>query len=180
MKSDNATIEARRNRLLELLSEGKTETQAGEILRAEGYPASHDTVERDVDALAPRWRAENASAFEQYRENQFSRITAKWAEIENDASMSGAEKHAAWARWMKLEMDLLGTAAPSKSITAHVKNDGNGRFHKFVQTAAGLSEVQLEQVFQFAASLGRVPLAMPAGPPPLMLESGAVSEEEEQ
>jgi hypothetical protein len=176
VKSDTATIEGRRNRLLELLSEGKTESQAGAILRAEGYPASHDTVERDVDALAPTWRAENASAFEQYRENQFARITAKWAEIENDASMSGAEKHAAWARWMKLEMDLLGTAAPSKSITAHVRTDGTGRFHKFVQSAAGLSDAQMERVFQFAASLEREPLAMPAGPPPLMLD--AASEDE--
>lgn len=115
MKSDTATIASRRNRLLELLSEGMSETQAAEILRSEGYPASHDTVERDVDALAPAWRAENASAYEHYRKNQFTRITAKWAEIENDASMSGAEKHAAWARWMKLEMDLLGTAAPTRS-----------------------------------------------------------------
>jgi len=177
VKSDTATIEARRNRLLELLSEGLSETQAAEVLRAEGFPASHDTVERDVDALVPKWRAENASAFEQYRKNQFTRITAKWAEIENDASMSGAEKHAAWARWMKLEMDLLGTAAPSKSITAHVKTDGNGRFHRFVQAAAGLSDAQMEQVFNFAASLERVPLAMPAGPPPLMLD--AASEDEQ-
>ena len=178
MKSDTATIEARRNRLLELLSDGMSETQAAQVLRSEGYPASHDTVERDVDALVPKWRADNASAFEQYRQNQFSRITAKWAEIETDASMSGAEKHAAWARWMKLEMDLLGTAAPSKSITAHVKTDGTGRFHKFVQAAAGLSEAQMEQVFHFAASLKREPLAMPAGPPPLMLEGAVVNEEE--
>jgi hypothetical protein len=177
VKSDRATIEARRNRLIELLSEGNDEAQAGEILKSEGFPASPDTVGRDVDELAPKWRAENASAYEQYRKNQFTRITAKWAEIENDASMSGAEKHAAWARWMKLEMDLLGTAAPSKSITAHVKTDGTGRFHKFVQSAAGLTEAQLEQVFKFAASLEREPLAMPAGPPPLMLE--AVSEEEQ-
>jgi hypothetical protein len=122
VKSDRSTVESRRNRLLELLSEGKSEAQAAEVLRAEGYPASHDTIGRDVDALVPKWRAENASAFEQYRENQFARITAKWAEIESDASMSGAEKHAAWARWMRLEMDLLGTNAPSRSIQAHVSS----------------------------------------------------------
>ena len=117
-----------------------SETQAAEVLRAEGYPASHDTVERDVDA----WflmRAENATAFEQYRKNQFTRITAKWAEIENDASMSDAEKHAAWARWMKLEMALLGTAAPTESIQAHVSSgESSPEYLKYKKAFAGLSE----------------------------------------
>ena len=48
-------------------------------------------------------------------------IGLRWAEIENDGSMTGAEKHLAWSRWMKLEMDLRGTAAPTKSIHATVK-----------------------------------------------------------
>lgn len=70
------------------------------------------------------------------------------------------------------EMKLLGTAEPSKSITAHVNADGNGRFHRFVTAAAGLSDAQLEQVFQFALNIPREQLAMPAGPPPLQLEEG--------
>jgi hypothetical protein len=179
VKSDTATIESRRNRLLELLSEGKTESQAGAILRAEGYPASHDTVERDVDALAPTWRAENATAFEQYRKNQFTRISAKWVEIENDASMSGAEKHAAWARWMKLEMDLLGTAAPTKSIQAHVSSsESSPLFLKFKKATAGMSEAQLEQAFAELASIPREAIATVRDaswfpvPEPKQLESG--------
>jgi hypothetical protein len=179
VKSDTATIESRRNRLLELLSEGKTESQAGAILRTEGYPASHDTVERDVDALVPKWRAENASAFEQYRENQFSRITAKWAEIENDASMSGAEKHAAWARWMRLEMDLLGTAAPSKSIQAHVSSgESSPEYLEYKKAFAGLSKAQHAQELARVASVPREAVVtvkdaswFPA-PQPKQLESG--------
>jgi hypothetical protein len=71
---------------------------------------------------------------------------------------------------------LMGYDAPSKSLHVNVVANQTGRFHKFVQAAAGLTETQLEQVFKFAASLEREPLAMPAGPPPLMLESGAVEE----
>lgn len=67
---------------------------------------------------------------------------------------------------------LLGLNAPSKSVHLNVTANQTGRFHKFVQAAAGLSEAQLEQVFQFAASLEREPLMMPAGPPSLMLEVG--------
>jgi hypothetical protein len=55
-----------------------------------------------------------------YRDDQLARITEKWREIDLDPTMSGAEKHLAWSRWMKLEMDLRGTAAPSKSIVGHV------------------------------------------------------------
>lgn len=156
-----------------------SETQAAEVLRAEGYPASHDTVERDVDALAPTWRAENATAFEQYRKNQFTRITAKWAEIENDASMSDAEKHAAWARWMKLEMALLGTAAPTKSIQAHVSSgESSPEYLKYKKAFAGLSEAQRDQELARVASIPREVVVTVKdaswfpSPEPKQLESG--------
>jgi transcriptional regulator with XRE-family HTH domain len=67
---------------------------------------------------------------------------------------------------------LLGLNAPTKSITAHVATQGDGRFHRFIQAAAGLSDGQLETVLQFAAQIGREPLELPAGPPPLRLEEG--------
>ena len=120
-KSDTATIEARKNRLLELLSEGKTQVDAAEILRQENYPADLRTVQRDVRSLRGQWGEANMNQYESLREDQLTRITEKWAEIENDGSMTGAEKHLAWSRWMKLEVDLTGTAAPTKSIHATVK-----------------------------------------------------------
>ena len=101
-KSDTATIEARKNRLLELLTEGKTQVAAAEQLRLEGYPADARTLRRDVTSMKLQWGKQNMSQFEQYRDNQLTRIAEKWDEIENDESMSGAEKHLAWSRWMKL------------------------------------------------------------------------------
>ena len=85
MKSDASTIEARRNRLIELLAEGKTEAQAAKILRAEGHPASHDTVERDVRKLAPAWRVANEAAFDEYRQNQLTLLSELREQLENPA-----------------------------------------------------------------------------------------------
>ncbi|HKV79755.1 MAG TPA: hypothetical protein VJP02_16515 [Candidatus Sulfotelmatobacter sp.] len=119
-KSDTSTIEARKNRLLELLSEGKNQTDAAEILRQENYPADLRTVQRDVRSLRGQWGEANMNQYEALREQQLTRITEKWTEIDNDDTMSGAEKHLAWSRWMRLEVDLTGTAAPSKSIVGHV------------------------------------------------------------
>jgi|HubBroStandDraft_1064217.scaffolds.fasta_scaffold00047_14 hypothetical protein len=136
------------------------------------------TVWRHLRPFVEEKREMNSEAFNEYRNNQFSRITEKWEEIENDASMSGAEKHAAWARWMKLEMDLLGTAAPSKSITAHVGSESSPLFLKFKKATAGLSEEQLEETFAQLASVPREAVAtvrdaswFPA-PEPKQLESG--------
>lgn len=120
--SDTATIAARQSRLVELLAEGKSQTEAAEILRSEGHPASEPTITRDVRELKVGWTETTIRDFSVSQDGQLARITDKWTLIENDASMSGAEKHAAWARWMRLEMDLLGTSAPTKSIQAHVSS----------------------------------------------------------
>jgi hypothetical protein len=63
-KSDGAVIEGRRHRFAELLAEGKTAAQAGEILIGEGFPASPPTVGRDLRALRPAWQAANAESVE--------------------------------------------------------------------------------------------------------------------
>jgi hypothetical protein len=98
----------------------------------------------------------NTEKIVQRAESQFARITEKWAEIDADKTMSGAEKHMAWARWMRLEMDLLGTAAPSRSIQAHVSSgETSPLFLKFKKATAGLSDSQLEEVFKQLASIPR-------------------------
>jgi hypothetical protein len=88
--------------------------------QAKELGVSYITVRRDRKTLMDQTRNETLTEMQLYRENQLARIADKWDEIENDQSMSGAEKHLAWSRWMKLEMDLRGTAAPSKSIVGHV------------------------------------------------------------
>jgi hypothetical protein len=107
--------ESRRKEVIRMTSENIPLTE-----QAKELGVSYITVRRDRKTLMEQTRNETLSEMQQYRENQLARITEKWDEIENDQSMSGAEKHLAWSRWMKLEMDLRGTAAPSKSIVGHV------------------------------------------------------------
>jgi hypothetical protein len=96
---------------------------ATDIELAKIFDVSRNTVAQDRKYLMTLVKNEALTETQLYREDQLTRITAKWNEIELDPTMSGAEKHLAWSRWMKLEMDLRGTAAPGKSISAIVNVD---------------------------------------------------------
>jgi hypothetical protein len=87
---------------------------------AKVFDVDRDTIAEDRKFLMSQVNEGALSETQLYRENQLTRVAEKWDEIENDDTMSGAEKHLAWSRWMKLEMDLRGTAAPTKSIVGHV------------------------------------------------------------
>jgi hypothetical protein len=89
------------------------------VLPLTGYKNA-ETLSRIKKEVMQQARSETQTEMQLYRQDQLTRIQEKWDEIENDESMSGAEKHLAWSRWMKLEMDLRGTAAPTKSISANV------------------------------------------------------------
>jgi hypothetical protein len=172
-KSDRATIEARRNRLIELLSEGKTASQAAVILRGEGFPASHDRVEADIDALLPALQKQNADDMSVYASNQYIELQALKLAC-HQGSIKPDRAIELLLAIMDREMRLLGTAAPTKSESKslNVTVDGTGRFHRFIQAAAGLSDSQLEEVLRFASAMEREPLELPPGPPTLQLTEG--------
>jgi hypothetical protein len=83
---------------------------------AEEMGISYKTAKRDHQIMKEKLEIEAKDAIVDYKENQLVRISKKWDEIESSQTMSDAEKHQAWARWMKLEMDLRGTAAPQKHL----------------------------------------------------------------
>jgi hypothetical protein len=89
------------------------------VLPLTGYKNT-ETLSRIKKEVMTQTNHDTQTEMQLYRADQLTRIQEKWDEIDNDDSMTGAEKHLAWSRWMKLEMDLRGTAAPSKSITANV------------------------------------------------------------
>jgi hypothetical protein len=132
-KSDAATIEARKNRLLELLTEGKTQTEAAEQLRLEGFPADLRTVQRDVALFKPQWVGQNKDAVQVYRQQQLDECEADRNELRELKArlvdnLIGPEETIELAlkildrrdKVARREMDLVGTAAPSKHITARV------------------------------------------------------------
>lgn len=115
--------EAQARRRLELARLLQETPDATNIELAKALHVDRDTIAEDRKHLMSVVSNEAKDEMQIYREDQLTRIATKWDEIENDDTMTGAEKHLAWSRWMKLEMDLRGTAAPTKSISAHV--DGN-------------------------------------------------------
>jgi len=150
--------EARARRRLELVRLLRDSPQATNVELAKALHVSRNTIQEDRLAIMELARTETLTETQLYRDNQLTRIAEKWDEIENDASMSGAEKHLAWSRWMKLEMDLRGTAAPTKSISAHVNADVDPEklvgYRKFLYHTRHLSEEDVNaKVFPFCDSL---------------------------
>jgi len=152
-KSDAATIEARRIRLIELLNEGKSEVEAAEMLRDEGYPGSPDTIRRDVRALAPAWRAANEQAFDEFRQKQLA-LLSELSEQAKNPNIKPDRRIELLLSILDREIRLTGTEAPSKSIIGHVSGNTTVQY-RFLEHSHGLNEQQIEEVFAFMDSLPR-------------------------
>jgi hypothetical protein len=153
------------------------------VLPLTGYKNT-ETLSRIKKEVMTAIHTETRTEMQQYRDDQLARITEKWEEIENDQSMSGAEKHLAWSRWMKLEMDLRGTAAPTKSISAHVdvNPEHSQEYLLFREACAGLTDDQLHEVYAVAKALTRTWVAPPIEanfPPPMVKALPEVTNEAE-
>jgi hypothetical protein len=101
-----------------------------------------------------------------WRDDQLARIEEAWDSIESDMLMTGAEKHMAWARWMKLEMDLRGTAAPSRSesVNLTVNAENLERFRLTLGASEGMNEMQFQAWLQLGREVQRVVRALPEPP----------------
>jgi hypothetical protein len=118
-KSDTATIESRKNRLLELLAEGKTQGEAAEVLRVEGYPADLRTVRRDVRSLRGQWGEQNMTQLEQWRDDHIQELAELREKLESP-DIKPDVKIALALQIIREDSRLKGTAAPAKSIVGHV------------------------------------------------------------
>lgn len=119
---------------------------------------SRNTIAEDRKHLMSVVSNEAKNEMQIYREDQLTRIAAKWDEIENDQTMTGAEKHLAWSRWMKLEMDLRGTAAPTRSENLNINADVDPAklvgYRKFLYHTRHLSEADVYRlVYPYCDSL---------------------------
>lgn len=153
------------NRRLELAKILRDTPEATNLELAAALNVNRDTIAEDRKFLMVQANQETKTEIQLYRDNQLTRIEEKWDEIEADASMTGAEKHLAWSRWMKLEMDLRGTAAPAKSLVGHVHDAENlGPYRKFVLAVRGLDESQIEELLTAARAVPRKIRPMPQPP----------------
>jgi len=138
-RSDTATVEARRNRLCELLADGKSEAEAAEILRQEGYPACVKTIQRDVTKLVPQWKAANAEAYEDVLARQQEELRDMRVTL-TDVSFSPKERIILALQILDREMDLWGTKAPTKSIHASV-----GQGHQLDERYLAIRKLLLDE-----------------------------------
>lgn len=154
--------EARDARRLELARLIRETPDVTNLELAKALNVSRNTITQDRLAIMELARTETQTEIQLHREDQLTRIAAKWAEIEADTSMTGAEKHLAWSRWMKLEVDLRGTAAPTRSESVNINADAENlsEYRLWVRACAGLDEEQRTDVRRYARSLLRKPIEM--------------------
>jgi hypothetical protein len=166
-KGSKARAEVERNKLhaAQRLAEGASRTEVMKELGVTRQTIWAYLRKSDID-----WAALNATALAPLKK----KLAEQLSEMADDV-LAGRYPPKVVEAWRGLMGDLAkiaGLNAPTTSVTAHIRADGTGRFHKFVQAAAGLTDAQLETVFQFALKIPREQLPMPAGPPPLMLKAG--------
>lgn len=120
------------------------------------FDVDRDTIAEDRKFLMTQVTQTALTETQVYRENQLARIQEKWDSIE-ESNMSDADKHREWRGWMKLEVEIRGTAAPTKSITATVdlNPELSDEYLLDREAMAGLNDEQRHQVRMFAKSLPR-------------------------
>ena len=105
------------------------------IVDEKGEPWSRSTIHKDLVALLKEWNASAQAYIGEHIARQLAELTEAKREARQQKDLQ------AWARFMALEMKLLGTAAPEKS------EDWSGRdWQEYVQQVARETGRDIEQV----------------------------------
>lgn len=83
--------------------------EIAEELAEHGITVSHVTVANDLQAIKAAWRESTAANWEEHRSRQMAEIGEGKRQAWADGDLQ------AHARYLKLEMDLLGTQAPPRA-----------------------------------------------------------------
>jgi hypothetical protein len=97
-----------------------------------------------------------SEAVQEYRAAQLIELSELKAQLVSPA-ITPAKKVELALAIIDREIDLLGTKAPTKSISATFSATSDPAYLDFKKSTAGLDDGQLAEVNRFAASLTRVP-----------------------
>jgi hypothetical protein len=146
--SPKAKMEERRDRVIEGMKDGKTQTEIAEELKI-----SRSTLWRDLATLRERFSEDNSEAFIEYKKAQLQVL-----ELIEKGLLEGTINTKVADSWRAIRSDiskLLGLDAPTRTITARVDAESSPLFLRFKQSAAGLTEQQLDEVMRYAQGLSR-------------------------
>jgi hypothetical protein len=154
-----ARAEARRIEMQKLAAQGKSDKHI-----AEQQGVALQTVKNNLTIA----RKDPLTITEDNRQATLDELMELKAEVKSHRKGSKPLPLAAVDRLIKIAevvMRLEGTAAPSKSITAHVDATENiGPYRKFVLACSGLEESQIEQLFVVARDMPRISRPRPEPP----------------
>jgi hypothetical protein len=112
-------------------------------------------VHRNTVSFHKRGLGELASdSVQEYRAAQLIELSELKAQLVSPA-ISAAKKVELALAIIDREIDLLGTKAPSRSISARIDASATGVQYEFLEHSHGLTRPQLDEVFRFMDSLPR-------------------------
>jgi hypothetical protein len=150
-RNSGATIEARRAEVAAAVTGSE---QVGMTNLAAALGVSRQTLWRDLQAIEGRYvegSKDDVATFKKSQYDALMRIESATAEGSIPAEVANA-----LVRVRDSVARLLGLNAPERSITATISADTSPMFLRFKKHCSGLSDEQLEQVYQFAQSLPRI------------------------
>jgi Homeodomain-like domain len=150
-KTSKAEREERRARALQLMKDGKNQSQIAEELRV-----SRQTFWRDLQAIEARYVAGSSEDVKQFKEAQYQALI----KIEEATAQGTIEPEVANAltRIRESVAKLLGLNAPTKSVVAHTSPSHDILYMKFRKAIFDLTETQIADVLAYATNLPREPV----------------------
>lgn len=141
-------------------SEAALDAAGGLTVResAERLGVSKDTVVKDRKAVMKRFQSEAADTVAEHRAGQLIELAELKAQLVSPA-IHPTDKVKLALAVIDREIQLLGTAAPTRSITARIDADVDPAqlvgYRRFVYETRGLDQLGLEEVYLFARGMER-------------------------
>jgi hypothetical protein len=134
---------------------------------AKNIGVSRETIYKDRKAIVGRFQSQADETVQEYRAAQLIELSELKAQLVSPA-ISAVKKVELALAIIDREIDLLGTKAATKTITANINADVDPEqlvgYRRFVYETRGLDRDSIESVYQFARHLSR-PATVEHAPP---------------
>jgi len=150
-KRQQLKAEDRRARLIAAPADATVGTLASEL------SVSKRTIFRDLQTLRQQLNAQNLTEYEKRRDAHEQELQLMLDHLLQSEELDDAELGKLFREYKADIAKLRGLNAESRAVVAHVSQSGDLAYLRFKKAVADLSDVQLEDVLDYAAKLPREP-----------------------
>jgi hypothetical protein len=147
--SDKGIVLARRKRLAELLAEGRSQAESGEILKGEGFPADRRTLWKDVCSFEL-----TSPAADFWRSEQLIELSELKAQLESPL-IRLKDKVDLTLAIIDREIRLLGTESAKKSVNVNIDGKLTPEYMEIAKLMVDVDPADRVKALDFIKSLVR-------------------------